>query len=426
MKKFSLSQKQARGGFTLIELLVVIAIIAILVSLLLPAIQAAREAARSTQCKNNLRQIGLSMFVFADKDPAGRLTTGQWDMKRDGLMDLYGWPADMVRQSTGRPDAMKCPSNVLRGCEKLNDAQGFNTSNNAVFFGLTILDKGRTLSSSSVFFDGSAYDFSVANSKRMVNELGINTNYAAGWHLSRSGVKTKPSGTGGNVNGINSSTTYDTLDNSGTAGTAAVTGFKEVFNTTGPLSTRMLASSTVPSSNIAILGDGGPGDINEAILTSTINAELQQGSRLAETANDGPAYWDSTAGKVTLVGGSVDGENVLALIPTGYPQLGDIVTDGDFASGAADATTLGAVLVLQDTRDWGAVHGNQANILMADGSVKTLTDLNGDGYFNPGFAASGGNISTDGYTDGQCEVNPGEFYFGTLLNTKLVQKGRYE
>jgi prepilin-type processing-associated H-X9-DG protein len=125
------------------------------------------------------------------------------------------------------------------------------------------------------------------------------------------------------------------------------------------------------------------------------------GTALAGSYNPGPAYYDPSLGIVPLATGQAT--DVTAQVRC--------ERSGGNCPAANNAAGHGW---LQDTRAWGAVHAGTCNVLMADGSVKSFTDQDGDGYLNPGFpVTTAGTSPAPGPTPGEAFPTPGPIGAGS-------------
>lgn len=365
-----------RHGFTLVELLTVITIIGILVSLLMPAMKIAREAARRTQCANNLRNFGIAFSAHALSDKRHAYCSGSFDWERDGSIVDHGWVADLVKnaQPVGQ---MRCPSNAAELSETIEQLVSVNVpvgsdgkpdlscvdwvGSDSVTLpdGSTTMNPCRLIATARPPAGDSMRIDAIEN---QVLNLYYNTNYAATWLMVRGELD---------------------LDIEGNLKPKTATCASDIRSknvSLGTLTQDQVDTSKVPLSIVPLLSDARP----VGFLSTAIGERNQPGAMLAANMTNGPALKTAVHGRQVYE---------YPVFPKGTKMEGP---DGWWKTWNKDT--------LQDYRRMNPVHRNECNVLMADGSVKSLMDTNRDGFLNIGFAKD------RYYRDDEVEVPPTELF----------------
>ncbi|GIW94817.1 MAG: general secretion pathway protein GspG [Pirellulaceae bacterium] len=354
----------ARAGLTLVELLTVIAIIGLLVSLLMPAINAARAAARRSACQNNLRQLGLELMAHADRKRV--LCTGNFDWLRDGCVTEIGWVADLVQTEVpvGR---MLCPANTAELSETYYALLTADVSAPASCADLAGSPARTSLDGSLIVnpcrrIVESGFAAGSEERRKLVEEAifkkFFNTNYAASWFLVRGGAL------------------LDAYGNVRSSRPGCAPDLRAPYSTSGPLRLDELDGAKAPSSTLPLLGDARAASVT---LPQNIGPH-PAGSELARSMTSGPVLVTTLA---------------VPSFPPGTPPAGP---NGWYAAWLHQT--------LQDYRAFAPVHHDVCMILFADGSVRPLFDANRDGLINNGFPAS----PSTGFADDRIEVEAADLF----------------
>lgn len=387
---------KSRSAFTLVELLVVIAIIGILVGLVLPAVASARASARRMECQSNLKQIGIGLVNFATIDKGRRMSSGGFSWKRDGAVTEVGWVADLVNTNIGVGE-MLCASNNAQISDTYEDLL---SESNVTISGTAPDDyaafadpEGNSLGSKTVALESGLAgknpcreicetgalqtpgDLRDQHVKTNIYDKLYNTNYTAHWFLVRSRIRM----------------TYDSTTRRPNGNLTTTTGTNPLVSlaaTYGPLTTAMVDNAATTSSLIPLMGDGLSG--GGGLLSRGLSGSVQAGDPMVPFCTWGPRV--STTD--TIAGWSA----TTLLQPPTFSGVSEAVWKEAWWEGCR-----------QDLRQFGVNHGDVCNVLMADGSVRSLTDSDGDGYLNPGFVA--GEDYIVGYSrDTEAEVPETECY----------------